>query len=188
MHCNLGSGFLFSWRLIYANRSVVPIPGPSALIAALSVSGLPTDAFYFAGFPPHKKSARLTWLKQLRQQTVTLILYESNHRVNDTLTDLQTIFGAERQAMCARELTKTFETLLHGTLQDIQTQLGPQPKGEIVLVIAGAAHDPVTTELEHFLAVLQAELPRKQAVALTAKLLKLPKNRVYQQALSHHPF
>ncbi len=167
---------------------VVPIPGPSALIAALSVSGLPTDAFYFAGFPPHKKSARRTWLEQLRQQTATLILYESNHRVHDTLSDMQAVFGADRRAMCARELTKTFETLLHGTLHDIQSQLGVQPKGEIVLVVAGTTADPATDELEHYLDILLAELPRKQAITLTAKLLKLPKNQVYQQALSRNAF
>ena len=167
---------------------VVPIPGPSALITALSVSGLPTDAFYFAGFPPHKKNARLIWLEQLCQQTATLIMYESNLRVYDTLTDMQAVFGPERQAMCARELTKTFETLLHGTLQEIQAQLGPQPKGEIVLVVAGATTDPETAELERYLDILLAELPRKQAVALAARLLKLPKNQVYQRALRNKSF
>jgi len=171
-----------------ADIPVVPIPGPSALIAALSVSGLPTDAFYFAGFPPHKKSARRTWLEQLRQQTATLILYEANHRVHDTLSDMQAVFGADRRAMCARELTKRFETLLHGTLYDIQSQLGVQPKGEIVLVVAGTTADPATDELERYLDILLAELPRKQAITLTAKLLGLPKNHVYQQALSRNAF
>lgn len=167
---------------------VVPIPGPCALVTALSVSGLPTDAFYFAGFPPHKQSARRTWLDTLCQQTATLILYESNHRISATLTDMQAVFGSERRAMCARELTKTFETLLHGTLQEIQAGLGPQPKGEIVLVVAGATADPETAELVRYLDILLAELPRKQAVALTARLLQLPKNQVYQQALGSRSF
>ena len=101
---------------------------------------------------------------------------------------MQAVFGAERQAMCARELTKTFETLLQGTLQEIQTRLGPQPKGEIVLVVAGETADPATAELTRYLDILLTELPRKQAVDLTARLLKLPKNRVYRYALDSESF
>ena len=169
-----------------AGIPVVPIPGPSALITALSVAGLPTDAFYFAGFPPRKQTARRAWLGTHSTLTATLIYYESAHRVLTCLHDMCEQFGADRQAVCARELTKRYETIVQGSLAQVIQQMDPQPKGEIVLLIAGndTVYSAEHMELDHCLRTLMAELPLKQAVGLAAKLLKQPKNKLYQHALA----
>ncbi len=116
---------------------VVPIPGPSAVIAALSVSGLPTDAFLFKGFLPHKSTKRRGLLQQLENAKETLIVYESPHRIVETLRDILDILG-DRQIVLARELTKIYEEVLRGTVSEIQSQIaGRKIKGEITLIISG---------------------------------------------------
>jgi 16S rRNA (cytidine1402-2'-O)-methyltransferase len=117
--------------------AVVPVPGASAVIAALSVSGLPTDAFLFKGFLPHKSKKREDWLKQLEGVRETLILYESPHRLSQTLNDIFEILG-DREMVLTRELTKIYEEVLRGKVSEIQTQIGERKlKGEITLVISG---------------------------------------------------
>lgn len=117
--------------------AVVPVPGPSAVIAALSVSGLPTDAFLFKGFLPHKSKKRKDWLKQLEGVRETLIFYESPHRLSETLNDIFEILG-DREMVLTRELTKIYEEVLRGRVSEIQTQIGERKlKGEITLVISG---------------------------------------------------
>ena len=117
--------------------AVVPVPGPSAVIAALSVSGLPTDAFLFKGFLPHKSKKREDWLKQLEGVRETLIFYESPHRLSETLSDIFEILG-DREMVLTRELTKIYEEVLRGKVSEIQTQIGERKlKGEITLVISG---------------------------------------------------
>ena len=117
--------------------AVVPVPGPSAVIAALSVSGLPTDAFLFKGFLPHKSKKRKDWLKQLEGVRETLIFYESPHRLSETLNDIFEILG-DREMVLTRELTKIYEEVLRGKVSEIQTQIGDRKlKGEITLVISG---------------------------------------------------
>jgi len=117
--------------------AVVPVPGPSAVIAALSVSGLPTDAFLFKGFLPHKSKKRGDWLKQLEGVRETLIFYESPHRLSQTLNDIFEILG-DREMVLTRELTKIYEEVLRGKVSEIQTQIGDRKlKGEITLVISG---------------------------------------------------
>lgn len=117
--------------------AVVPVPGPSAVIAALSVSGLPTDAFLFKGFLPHKSKKREDWLKQLEGVRETLIFYESPHRLSETLSDIFEILG-DREMVLTRELTKIYEEVLRGKVSEIQTQIGDRKlKGEITLVISG---------------------------------------------------
>jgi 16S rRNA (cytidine1402-2'-O)-methyltransferase len=117
--------------------AVVPVPGPSAVIAALSVSGLPTDAFLFKGFLPHKSKKREDWLKQLEGVRETLIFYESPHRLSETLNDIFEILG-DREMVLTRELTKIYEEVLRGRVSEIQTQIGERKlKGEITLVISG---------------------------------------------------
>jgi 16S rRNA (cytidine1402-2'-O)-methyltransferase len=117
--------------------AVVPVPGPSAVIAALSVSGLPTDAFLFKGFLPHKSKKRKDWLKQLEGVRETLIFYESPHRISETLNDIFEILG-DREMVLTRELTKIYEEVLRGKVSEIQTQIGERKlKGEITLVISG---------------------------------------------------
>ena len=116
---------------------IVPIPGPSAVITALSVSGLPTDAFLFKGFLPHKSKKRKDLLKQLVETKETLIFYESPHRINETLKDILEILG-DREIVLTRELTKVYEEVLRGKVSEVQNQLAEKKiRGEITLVISG---------------------------------------------------
>jgi len=116
---------------------IVPIPGPSAVITALSVSGLPTDAFLFKGFLPHKSKKRKDLLKQLEETKETLIFYESPHRLFETIKDVVEILG-DREMVLTRELTKIYEEVLRGKVSEIQNQIGERKlKGEITLVISG---------------------------------------------------
>ncbi len=169
---------------------VVPVPGPSALIAALSVAGLPTDRFRFEGFLPRRASARADLLKSLAAATETLVFYESSHRIGETLEALVGAFGSERPATLARELTKLHETLLSGALGEILAAVEAdenQRKGEFVLVVGGApSHevDRFEVGLDALLEALLEELPLKRAVAVAARLSGEKKNRVYQLALN----
>lgn len=168
--------------------NVVPIPGPSALIAALSASGLPTDRFRFEGFPARRQQARLGQLQKLRREAATLVFYESAHRVRETLEDMAAVFGDERQAVLARELTKLHETIAARPLAALQDWVAAdenQRKGELVLLVAGAAGDADRQfgELDELLGILMEDLPLKQAAALAARISGEKKNRVYQRAL-----
>jgi len=130
-------GFRLIQTVIENEFPIVPIPGPSAVIAALSVSGLPTDAFLFKGFLPHKSKKRRDFLKQLEETKETLIFYESPHRINETLNDILEILG-NRETVLTRELTKVYEEILRGKVSEIQNQItGRKLKGEITLVISG---------------------------------------------------
>ncbi len=130
-------GFRLIQTVIQNEIPIVPIPGPSAVITALSVSGLPTDAFLFKGFLPHKSKKRRDLLKQLEEVKETLILYESPHRISETLKDIIEILG-DREIVLTRELTKIYEEILRGKVSEIQNQvLKRKLKGEITLVISG---------------------------------------------------
>jgi len=130
-------GFRLIQAAIENQIPVVPIPGPSAVIAALSVSGLPTDAFLFKGFLPHKSKKRRDWLKQLEEVRETLIFYESPHRLFETLNDILEILG-DREMVLTRELTKVYEEVIRGKVREIKNQIGDRKlKGEITLVISG---------------------------------------------------
>ena len=130
-------GFRLIQLAIENGISVIPIPGPSAVITALSVSGLPTDAFLFKGFLPHKSKKKRDWLQQLEEVKETLILYESPHRLSETLKDIFDIFG-DREMVLTRELTKIYEEVLRGKVSEIQAEIGERKlKGEITLVISG---------------------------------------------------
>ncbi len=167
---------------------VVPVPGACALIAALSVSGLPTDRFRFEGFAAPKQGARLRQFQALAEAPETLIFYESSHRIQASLADMVEAFGASRYCVLARELTKTFETLIAAPLAEVAQQVGEDPhqrKGEFVVMIAGQrpteGHDEA--ELDRVLGVLMAQLPLKQAAQLAAQLLGRKRNAVYRYAL-----
>lgn len=167
---------------------VSPVPGACAAIAALSASGLATDRFLFAGFPPHKQGARQRFYEALCQQSSTLVFYESCHRVLDSVNDMRKVFGAERPIVLAREISKTFETIHSATLADLPDWIAAdanQQKGEFVLVVQGATvqADELTVELDHVLGVLLSELPVKQATQMAARITGLKKNQVYQRAL-----
>jgi 16S rRNA (cytidine1402-2'-O)-methyltransferase len=172
-----------------ANVRVVPVPGASALIAALSVAGLPSDRFLFEGFLPSKQAARQQRLQALAAVTVTLVIYESSHRICASLRDMVDCLGGSREATVARELTKTFETILHGSLDELLARVesdADQQKGEFVVLIHGAqARDrsAVDAETLRMLEVLLAELPLKQAAGLAAKISGLSKNVLYEEGL-----
>jgi len=172
-----------------AGIRVVPIPGPSAVIAALSVSGLPTDRFCFEGFLAAKSKTRLQQLEKLRNETRTLIFYEAPHRVLETLQDMQQIWGIAREVVIARELTKMYETIYSAPLAELIEWVKSdenQQRGEIVLLVRGAEDLPTESEklsVESILTILLNELPLKQAVELTAKITKKRKNDIYQRAL-----
>ena len=168
---------------------VVPVPGPSALVAALSVSGLPTDCFKFLGFLPAKTAARRQRLEALVTEPCTLVFYESPHRILDSLADMGAVLGATRPAVLARELTKTFETVRGGSLAELLGFVAAdanQQKGEMVLLVAGApaVESAVDAEAERILGILLEELPVKQAAALAARITGGKKNQLYQRALA----
>jgi 16S rRNA (cytidine1402-2'-O)-methyltransferase len=171
-----------------ASIPVSPVPGPSAMIAALSVAGLPTDRFHFEGFLPRQSAARRERLEGLVDVTATLLFYESCHRIVDSLADLVAVFGADRPAAMARELTKLHETVLRGTLAELAERVesdADQQRGEIVLVVGGApprSDDALPAEVEKLLKVLVAELPVKQAAALVAQWSGVKKNILYRSA------
>lgn len=174
---------------------VVPIPGPCAIIAALSAAGLPTDRFCFEGFLPAKRKARRDTLALLRRETRTLVFYESPHRIRETLADAAAVLGDQRQAVLARELTKTFETFLSGALADLGETLAVDEnagRGEMVLVLAGADPEPVEMEqgvvdTQRLLAALVPELGVKKAARIVADVTGQAKNALYQQALALEP-
>jgi 16S rRNA (cytidine1402-2'-O)-methyltransferase len=171
---------------------VIPVPGASAIMAALSAAGLPTDRFCFEGFLPSKSAARCGRLEALAQTTATLVFFEAPHRILATLTDMQGIFGADRQAVLARELTKTFETFLRGSLAELFQQVSEdhnQQKGEIVLLVHGASlvdHSGIDPETERVLSILLQDLPVKQAAALAHEITGVKKNLLYQQAIKRN--
>jgi 16S rRNA (cytidine1402-2'-O)-methyltransferase len=172
-----------------AGVRVVPVPGPSALVCALSVSGLATDRFVFEGFLPAKRAARRARLAELHHDSRTLVLYESSHRIVECLRDLAEVFGGERHAVLARELTKQFETVRGASLEELAqwvTADSNQQKGEIVLLVAGRSQPDkhqVTAEAEKLLAILLEELPVKLAAKLAARITGLNKRDLYDRAL-----
>lgn len=169
--------------------SVVSVPGPSALIAALSVSGLPTDRFLFEGFLPSRSSQRKEHLRQLVDETGTLVFYESCHRIVASTSDMLEIFGEDREAVIVRELTKKFETVKAGSFQTLSKWLEEdknQQKGEFVVLVHGAPKQDsgkIGAEEKKVLSVLLEELPVKQASALASKITGVSKNLLYKQAL-----
>lgn len=168
---------------------VSPLPGPSAAIAALSAAGLPTDRFRFEGFPARTSSARKGVFETLKDEPLTLIFYESSHRIQASLADMASQFGEDRQCVLARELTKLHETIIQCTLGELCRLLEDDPdqrKGEFVILIAGATQDDdsLNPEALRILKLLVDELPVKKAAALTARITGEKKNRLYQQALA----
>jgi len=167
---------------------VIPIPGSCAVIAALSASGLPSDRFSFEGFLPHKQGARLQTLEKLAADTRTLIFYDSPRRLQSTLVDMVTVFGQERRACLARELTKLHETINTKPLAELLDWVSNdanQQRGECVLLVEGAKQQQDASEVDvnRVLSLLLKELPVKKAAAMTSSLLGISKNNAYDMAL-----
>jgi 16S rRNA (cytidine1402-2'-O)-methyltransferase len=173
-----------------AGVQVVPVPGPSALIAALSAAGLPSDRFIFEGFLPAKAVGRRARLELVKEEPRTLIFYEAPHRILECLQDMQAVFGDERPALLAREITKTFETLKGLPLAELAAWVAAdsnQQRGECVVLVAGwqapEGDEAISSEALRVLDLLLAELPLKRAAALAAEITGVRKNLLYQVAL-----
>ncbi|MGA9334040.1 MAG: 16S rRNA (cytidine(1402)-2'-O)-methyltransferase [Rudaea sp.] len=189
--CDAGTPLISDpgFRLVRAAReagiAVGPVPGPSAAIAALSVAGLPPDRFVFEGFLPARETARRARLEILCTETRTLIFYESSHRIAQTLADMARIFGGERSAVVARELTKLFETVLNGSLAELAQRVAvdaDQRRGEFVVLVAGAdshADDARLIEGRRVFALLRKELPPSRAAKLAAEITGAPRKALY---------
>lgn len=182
------------FHLVRAARAagvpVVPVPGPCALVAALSAAGLPSDRFVFEGFLPARSSGRRQQLEALREEPRTLIFYEAPHRLLESLRDMQTVFGDERVVVLARELTKTFETIKGAPLVELCAWVeadSNQQRGECVLLVEGwrapEGEESLSAEVLRILQLLLAELPLKRAAALAAEITGVRKNLLYQEAL-----
>ena len=173
-----------------AGVAMVPVPGACALIAALSAAGLPSDRFIFEGFLPAKAAGRRARLEQVKEEPRTLIFYEAPHRILECLQDMQSVFGDERPALLARELTKTFETLKGMPLAELAAWVASdsnQQRGECVVLVAGwqapEGEEAVSAEAMRVLNLLLAEMPLKRAAALAAEITGVRKNLLYQVAL-----
>lgn len=168
--------------------SVVPIPGATAAIAALSISGLPTDSFVFEGFLPAKHTARLKRLGELAKEERTIIFYEAPHKIIRAVEDMLTVFG-ERRTVVTRELTKLHEETIRGTLSDILKRLQEGTiKGEFTVIVRGASAEPLKQDINtaEYLKNLMIHrgLSKKEAIAVAAEELGLPKKDVYKESLN----
>ncbi|MEN4904480.1 16S rRNA (cytidine(1402)-2'-O)-methyltransferase [Luteimonas sp. TWI1416] len=178
------------FRLVAAARAaglrVSPVPGPSALIAALSAAGLPSDRFVFEGFLPAKAGARRERLQALAAEPRTLLFYESSHRIDAMLADAVAAFGPARRAVVARELTKLFETVLDGDLAALHARVvadADQRKGEFVVLVEGApaSEDAALAEGRRLYAALARHLPPSTAAKVAAELSGAPRKALYGQ-------
>lgn len=188
-------GYPLVKRAIEAGVAVIPVPGPSALTAALIVSGLPPHPFYFGGFLPRKKQERQKALQALSPLAATLVFYEAPHRLVETLRQAAEVLGA-RQAAVARELTKVHEEVRRGTLEELAAQFGSEPvRGECVVVIEGArepisgqgaTHAPSAAEIIRALQELVAAgMTKKEAIKKVASYYRIGRNEVYRLAIEH---
>jgi 16S rRNA (cytidine1402-2'-O)-methyltransferase len=175
---------------IAAGARVVPVPGPSAVLAALVASGLPTDSFFFAGFPPRKTGARRLLFSRLGQLGATLVFYESPHRVGTTLAELAAVLGPARPSCLARELTKTHEEIVRGSLGELAHAYSQtRPLGEVTLVVAGvAAEESWDAEGDELLverarALLATGLSPRDAADTLAQASRRPRREIYQLVL-----
>jgi 16S rRNA (cytidine1402-2'-O)-methyltransferase len=183
-------GFELVRRVAQEGITVVAVPGPSAITAALSIAGLPTERFTFEGFLPARLAERRSRIAELSGETRTLVFFEAPHRISESLEDLAAGFGVERRAAVARELTKVFETVYRGTLAQLATQARSDAnfsRGEITVVVEGAARpaagDASRAQLDSTLTVLLAELAPSKAASLAARLTGAKRNDAYARAL-----
>lgn len=188
--CISDPGYHLIKAVLEANIKVVAIPGACAAVAALSVSGLPSDRFVFEGFLSSSSSGRKNRLKLLNTETHTMIFYEAPHRIEEFLKDIAEIFGESREATLVRELTKTFETVYKSNLKNLYDFVKKdinQQKGECVIIVAGIAVEEIEkqkfNQAKLLLKILLAEMPLKKAVKISADLFSVSKNNLYDEAL-----
>lgn len=179
-------GYQLGRAVIEEGYPVFAAPGPSAVLAALNVSGLPSDRFLFAGFPPRTSGARQNWFQGLDTAAATVVFYESPKRLKACLTDLAQALGDNREAVVCRELTKRFEEVLRGPVAELGAQLADREiKGEIVVLFDRAGKQEVTgASIEDALRARRAHMSMKDASAEVATLLGLKRREVYQTALA----
>jgi 16S rRNA (cytidine1402-2'-O)-methyltransferase len=172
-----------------AGIEIIAIPGPSAVISALAVSGLPTDRFSFEGFLPRKQGERLRVFEALKDEARTMVFFEAPHRIHESLVDAVTVFGADRPGTVSRELTKKFEHTERGTLSELVAWAAGSPKGEMVMIIGGAS--PKTFDVAELglkaLELAASGLGLKQACADLAEATGASKSAIYAEALLHKP-
>jgi 16S rRNA (cytidine1402-2'-O)-methyltransferase len=178
-------GYRLAREAIAAGHSVIPIPGASAALAALTLAGLPTDRFLFAGFPPPKSAARRTFLEEFANVRATLIFYEGASRVADCLADMAAVFGPRPAAVC-RELTKLYETCVRGSLAELAADPRFEaPKGEIVILVGpGVEKAASANDVEAALREALTRLPLGEATSEVAKVFGLSRKDLYRQALA----
>lgn len=182
-------GFFLVREAKAAEISVIPVPGVNAAICALSAAGLPTDRFIFEGFPPPKQAGRIQLYDSLEKESRTVIFYESSHRILASLEDMANCFGAERVAVVARELTKTFETIKKGSFQQLLEWMRHdknQQRGEFVVLVQGKpAEDKrqISEDADRLLTLLLAELSLKQSASLVSKITGCSKRVLYAHGL-----
>jgi 16S rRNA (cytidine1402-2'-O)-methyltransferase len=165
---------------------VVAVPGPSSVTAALSIAGMPTNRFSFEGFVPAKKVARREFLSNLKFETRTQVFFESPHRINETLRAITEIMGPKRQLSLCRELTKTFEQVVLGTVGEISERVGSgdiPSRGEFVLVLRGS-DEVLAVNADHLLQTLLTELSPSKAASVAAKVTDLSRSDLYDRALA----
>jgi 16S rRNA (cytidine1402-2'-O)-methyltransferase len=173
-----------------ADVPISPVPGASAVTAALSVAGLPTDRFCFEGFLPNKKPARIKRLRELCDEMRTIVFYESVHRIKATIKDLNEVLGSGRNAFVGRELSKMHEQCVSSTLGELQHMIGDgqiPSKGEFVLVVEGNRNtgaDTSTIKIDRLIAEIAAVLPANQAVDLVSSLSGRRRNEIYRLMLA----
>lgn len=183
-------GFVLVRAAVEAGIAVSVIPGPSAVITALAISGLPTDRFTFEGFLPRKSSERRSAFAALEREPRTMVFFESPHRIGESLVDARDVFGGQRQAAVCRELTKMFEEVKRGTLDELAEWARDEVRGEIVVVVGGAvARASVSFEdaLAEVAQLIATGLGLKDASAQVAELTGLSKRDLYQGALGSRP-
>jgi len=170
-----------------AGIKVSPIPGASAVTAALSAAGIPTDRFCFEGFAPSKPVARLTWFENLANERRSMVIYESVHRIHECLSDMVAVFGPARQAFIGRELTKMHEQCVLGSLGELQRQIENKAivgKGEFVIVVAGSSEEQESPlEVDRLLRALSVHLSAKDSAKVAAEATGLKRNALYERLL-----
>lgn len=185
-------GFRLVREAVAQGIAVTALPGPSAVLTALVLSGLPVDRFAFDGFPPRTAGARRSWFERLQREERTVVFFEAPHRLRDCLSDAVAVLGSARPAAICRELTKTYEEVVRGTLAElVDWAEGREVLGEITVVLAGDSAREVSDEelVQSVHSLEESGTPRKEAIAAVALEHSVPKRRVFDAVVSakHRP-